>query len=283
MKNWRTPIAVFLTILLFWFIKFYLHFPGAPIDVVGVVLTIASILFGFLGGFFISELWSRYIDIRSFQSEWSSEGLNMLQNASHFFKDKIFEKDFKLKMEKALVADQIIDWHELNLELPYFREIGNSFEKIKLKDAKDEVYFDNLSDSYHDFVEAVVKLDTLGKEKLFLSEWGILIILSGIISLSVLFLDSSQIFYKIVILVFPAIITLSLNMIYDLDSLSWGRKTTTLEPGERLFDILGLKRFYSELEIKYKDPSVTDYRTEKDLTGELKEVLDNITKTRKKK
>jgi len=72
-------------------------------------------------------------------------------------------------------------------------------------------------------------------------------------------------------------------MIYDLDSLSWGRKTTTLEPGERLFDILGLKRFYSELEIKYKDPSVTDYRTEKDLTGELKEVLDNITKTRKKK
>jgi hypothetical protein len=283
MKNWRTPIIVLITILTVYIIKFQLNFPSADIEVIGVILTISSILFGFLGGFFISELWSRYTEIRTLQSEWSSEGLNMLQYATHFFKNKEFERDFKNKMEQALTADQLVSWTELDMEIPYFRKIGDSFEKIKVKTSKDEVYFSDLTDSYNDFIKAVVKLDTLGKEKLLSSEWSILFVLSSIIAISILFLDISHIFYRIMVLVFPAIITLALSIIYNLNGLNWGRRTTTLAPNERLFDNMGIKRFYSKTELKYKDPKIKDYRTEEDLTGELKKIRDKIIEHRKKK
>ena len=53
MKSWRSIIIISATIFIFWFIKFYLKFPDAEIGIIGVVLTVASILFGFLAGFFI--------------------------------------------------------------------------------------------------------------------------------------------------------------------------------------------------------------------------------------
>jgi len=284
MGKWRTPILVAITIAAVWFVKFYLYFPSADLDTLKAVLIVSSILFGFLAGFFISELWARYTSIRELQGLRSSGEVGMIRYAEHFFKNKEFEKDFKLKVEKAELADNIINWDEGHLEVPFFRNIGKSFEKIKVRTKKDSEYFNNLLDEQNSLVKYVVRLDSLYKDRLFASEWAIVIALSAVIALSVLFLETSHIFFQIVVLIFPAIIVLALTIIYDLDILIWGRGLITLGPSQRVFDAIGVKRFYLKKDLKFisGEGKEKSYRTEKDLNRELKKVYLKIMNTRKK-
>lgn len=248
---------------------------------IGVILTIASVLFGFLAGFVISELWTRYTEIRSLQGVRSSNALNMIRYASYFYSDKIFEKNFKYLVEKAAVADEIIAWDEGHLEIKYFQAIEDSFHRIKIKNPKDEVYFDNLLDSYHNVVEGSVRLDTLYKERLFPSQWLLLIGLSLIIAFSTLFLDITDFFPKVVVIAFPLIIVIALSIIYDLDSLNWGKAIITLEPNQILFDAIGAKRFYQTINVPYLSSKIIGYRTERTLSRDLMIIYNSIFQTRK--
>jgi len=235
-----------------------------------------------LAGFFISQLWTRYTEIRKVHSMRSSDGLSMVNCAEHFYENKVFEKEFKRLVETSSVVDETVEWNEGHLEIPYYQNIENSFRHISIKDKKDEVYFNHLLINYHEFVESTVRLDTLGKEKLFPSEWLIMFALSSVIGLSILFLDISHFFYQIIVLTFPAIITLALSIIYDLDTLLWSKELVSLEPNQRLFDAVGAKRFYQTRKKGFVSSYVEDYRTEEDLTGDLKEAHFKIIESRKK-
>lgn len=275
---------IILTILLFLFLKFYVDFPVADTQVVGAVLTIASVLFGLLAGFFISELWSRYTEIRELQGIRTSEGLNMVRYANYFYKNKKFKEEFIKRVEKSSVADEVIAWDEGHFETEYYQDIEGAFRYLKnseVRTPKDEVYFDNLLDAYHKFVETTVRMDTLYKERLFFSEWLMMVLLSVIIALSVLFLEVSDLFYQLVILLFPAIIVLGVLIINDLNFLTWSRGRLTLEPNQLIFDAIGVKRFYRNDNKPFISPHVKEYRTEEDLTGNSKKVFLGILKKRK--
>ena len=276
MKNWKTLFLLFFVILSFWFIKFYVGFPNLGIDIISVILTVSSILFGFLAGFFISELWSRYTQIREVQGKRTSETLNMIKYASHFFNNKKFKNEFEKYVEQSAIVDEMVDWDQGNLEIPYFIKIEDSFKYIKVTNKKSEIYFGKLMEGYHELIESIVKIDVLYRERLFLSEWIMLLALSLIISLSVLFLDVNHVFYRIIIFTFPAIIVLALSTIYELDTMKWSREIITLEPNERVLEAINAKRFYSKKSLKYISNHVKEYRTEDDLKGELKKICNSI-------
>ena len=284
MKNWKSIISIFVTFTLIWFLKSYFTFPEINSEIISVILTISSILFGFLAGFFISELWSRYSEIRSIQGIRSSNGLNMIKYAEHFFKNEKFKENFLKLTEKSSIVDEIVEWEEGHIELSYYRDIEKSFIHITDNDVKtnqDSRYFEKMMTAYDRYVEATVRLDTLGKERLFVSEWIMMVILSLIIALSVLFINVSNLFFRTIIFVFPAIIVLAMGIIYDLDNLSWSKESISLEPNQRIFDALGLKRFYLKKKKKFISARIKDYRTEDDLTPELKKVYADVIKSRK--
>ncbi len=265
--------------MFFWLIKFILKVQLDDLDSVGIILTTTSILFGFLSGFFISELWSRYSEIRTLQSVRSSSGINMIRYAEYFFKNEKFKKDFIQRTESASIADEIIEWDEGHKEISYFRDIEKSFRLLsneEIATKKDDTYFNNMIDSYHVYVEMTVRLDTLGKERLFSSEWFMLILLSLLIVVSVIFIDISDALYQLVVLIFPAIISLAMLIIYDLDSLNWSKDTVSLEPNARIFDALGVQRFYLNKKKKFLKEDVGEYRTEDDLDGEHREIFKKI-------
>lgn len=282
MKNWRTFIIIIIIIFIFWFIKFYLKFPTVDAESVGIILTITSVLFGLLAAFFISQLWTRYTEIREAQSIRCANGIGMIGYAKYLFKNKKFEEEFKKLVEKSSVADESIEWGEEHLVIPYLQMIGNLFEDIKIENEKDRVYLEKLLDNYDVFLESYTKLDTLGKEKLLPTEWFIMVVLSAIIGFSILFLDVSYLFSQAIILVFPPVIVLTLSIIYDLNNLSWSKETISLEPNARIFDALGVKRFYLKKKKHFISSHIKDYRTEDDLVGDLKEVYLKIIKSRRK-
>ncbi|MFA6436630.1 MAG: hypothetical protein WC242_00735 [Candidatus Paceibacterota bacterium] len=285
MKNWKNIALALITAGLFWLIKVQLSFPSADPGIVSVVLTIASILFGVLAGFFISELWSRYAEIRTTHSNRASFGLNMVKLAEHFYMNEKFKKEFTRLVEKSSIADEVVEWDEGDLELEYYRDIAESFKCINLENSKskteDEIYLSRLLENYEGFVSSTIKLETLGKERLFVSEWFVLYALSFVVALSLLFLDASNLFYKIIILIFPAVIAIALRIIYELDMMLWGKQTVSLEPNQKIFDAIGVLRFYLKKKRKFIDTKTKNYRTEEDLSKELKEVYNNVTESRK--
>ncbi|MAF14198.1 MAG: hypothetical protein CMI53_04910 [Parcubacteria group bacterium] len=130
-------------------------------------------------------------------------------------------------------------------------------------------------------VSAMIRLDTLYKERLFVAEWMLLYTLSLIIALSVLFINTENLFFQMVVLIFPAVISLALFIINYLDKLAWSRESVTLEPNQRLFDAIGKKRFYLKRNIKYLKKSTKRYRTEDELTDELQKIHSDILNKRK--
>ena len=159
--------VVVLIIVVIFIIKFVFGFPSADISFIGVILSIASILFGLLTGFFISELWSRYTEIRSLQGERASSGLNMIKLASYFYENKKFEKDFKNRVEKSAIADEVINWDEGHLEEFYYRDISTSYDYIDVKSQKDGIIFDKLIDNVKEHSQTTMKMNILYKERLF--------------------------------------------------------------------------------------------------------------------
>jgi len=283
--HWKTLFVIIGTGLSFWIVKFYLKFPSAEIETVGVVLTITSIFFGLLAGFFISGLWNRYTEVREIQSVRSGDELNMIMYSKYFNKNKEFTEEFRRLVENSAIADEVVKYREGHLEMPYFQDISNSFDLIKqdeVKTYKDRIYFGGLTNSYGNIINLTALLDAIGKDRLALAEWGIISLLSSMISLSVLFLDPTHIFQKAVIVVYPIIISLTILVIYRLDSLTLNKGSVTLEPNQRMFDALGLRRFYMKKKKGYILSHITDYRTEDDLQGEPKEVYLKIINSRKK-
>jgi hypothetical protein len=70
-------------------------------------------------------------------------------------------------------------------------------------------------------------------------------------------------------------------IIYDLDTLTWGKETVSLEPNQRIFDALGLKRFYLKKKKRFISSYIKNYRTEDALTKDLKKIYLNIVKLQK--
>lgn len=281
MKNLKTIFFLLLVVIFVVLIKFIFHFPTADISVIGTILSISSILFGLLAGFFISELWSRYTSIRELQGERVSSGLNMIKLAENFFANKKFKTEFTKNVEKSALADVIINWDEGHLEELYYRDISSSYKYIKIGNIKQSIEYDKMLDATTSHVGSTIKMNILYKERLFFSEWFILIILSFIICLSVLFLDNVQLLYKMIIVVFPPVIYLALLIIYRLDTMTWARELITLEPTQTIFDALGVKRFYLPRDYKFVSEQRKDFRQVKDLKGEGKNVYTDIIAKRK--
>ena len=276
----RTALVALFSVILFLIIKEYIKMPIVNIEITGLILTITSILFGFLAGFFISELWTRYSELRNLQGTYSSSGISMIQAAKNFFKNKKFKEEFKKSTEEGLVATEIAEWYE-DFNIPYLKKISNSFKHIKVKNEKDSDYLQNLLNNYNNFLDSAIKSDILGKERLFPSEWFVMISLSIIIALSILFLDIPNFFYRLITVIFPAIIVITLLFIYDLNTLLWSKEIVSLEPNASIFDALEVQRFYLKEKRKFLSPNIKNYRIEDDLRDNLKELYEHILKERK--
>ncbi len=284
MKNLQKIWFVIAVIAATWLIKFVFAFPTADISVIGVILSVSSILFGLLAGFYISVLWSRYTEIRSLQGERSSSGLMLLDLALYFYpRNTKFERDLKRRMELACIADETILWDEGDYEEEYYRKVSRAFLLVPVKSPKDEAYFNAMVSQHANYVSTTVKMDSLYRERLSRTDWLLFAFLTITILISVLLLDTSQLFYSLIILTFPVVIYLTLATISDLNTLQWGRQLVTLEPVQCIFDALGVKRFYVERDIRFVAPGIRNYRTEKNLTGEVLKVYRDIIGKRKQK
>ncbi len=265
-------------ILLFCFLRYFVSLPTVKTSILSMLLAVSSAIFSVIGVFFVSDLWHKYSLSKDLQGIWSSNLEDMIFYAGYFFdRNQEFKKKFTRAIEEYCIVNTIISWREIEKEQLYLREIGKTFSILDLKEENDSVYRRKMIDCWQKASESLGRLEILGKEKLFPSQWFILFFLSFIIGGSLLLLERTNFIFDVLTLIFLIVIFLILWMIYAHDTMQWNIGMISYEQTQRILDDLGIKRFYLTKVLKsglIKPKG--DYRTEKDLTGRLKELYDAL-------
>ena len=269
MKRYKTVGIFLISVAVFFIIKRLVINISYESDVLNIILTISSLLFGLLAGFFISALWGRYNRIRELQAEWSASILALI-NYTRLLGTKKFREEFFSFLKKYLYLVVLNDWENVDNEIKYFNKASVLFKQLIIKKKEFDTYLNEFIRTYHTTVEKLSIISILGKEKLSSSEWFMLYILSSMIFFTSIFIKSGNLIFSIFSYLFPFTVILMLLLLNSLSNLQMNIRVINYEPVEICFDALKEPRFYPKKDLKYKPKGIKDYVTEDDIKSELK-------------
>jgi ABC-type multidrug transport system fused ATPase/permease subunit len=277
MNNERTWIFAVLSVIVFGGLSIYLPLFDGNTDLLSLALSVNSVLFGLLTGFFITEMWDKYTSIRKESAELRGALLSMIKNMRRLQSNDKNKDLFEERMEKFLIAFIVISWENLKEEEKYFEVVTDTIGDVKPVNERDIPVYSEILDAEKVATEARSKLSALGKQGLVKIEWAILIALSSVITVSVFLLRDGSLFFNVLSTVLPSMVLLMMMLLDDLDNLRWGTSMVSFKPAEDALEELRKKKFFEKRYIEngwVEEPDV--YRTEEDLEGELKEVYEDI-------
>jgi len=277
----RSWLVFLISLISFGMLSFLL--PNVEIDrsLVEVVLSITSILFGLLAGFFISQMWEKFSNVRKHSAEYETDLLNWIRAMRFLDDNEEVKKKFKDRMEEYLVVWITLPWHYADKDKKYFKRVHDLLDEIEISSEKEKVLYEKILSFASQTTRARKKLTILGKQKMFGIEWLILVSLSGIIIGSTFMLREGSLLFYLVAAIYPSIVILILLILYDLNNLKWNVTNVSFEPAEVPLDELGVKRFYEKKALETLDidiPENKEYRTEDELKGGTRKVYKEIDK-----
>lgn len=277
MRNERTWEIFLGSIVFFSLLSEFLPVFNGSRDLLSLALSVTSILFGLLIGFFITQMWNKFSSIRRESSKFRSSVLGLIKNMRRLEGNEETKEIFEERMEKFLIAFTMISWNSVEEESKYFSNVTRTISDIDVINERDREIYSQILDAESAAGESRSKLAALGKEGLMKLEWAVLVILSTVITTSVILLRDGSLFFKVLSSVLPPLVLLTMMMLDDLDNLRWGSTIVSFEPAQAALESLNKKKFYEKRFIEngwVKEPEV--YRTEEDLEGELKDVFEEL-------
>ncbi len=208
------------------------------------ILGVATFLFGLFMAFSISDRGQRIDQIREQDSE---ERANLLLLAYHAESaDRRFHKELLRFVDRYLMATldyKIQDYGETSKQ---YLELFRKTTSFRPKGSQQSSAYSNMLSAINEIGVARKKTISLIVDKLSNLEWGVLVFLSAVITISLLSLNSGT-FVSIAI---TTILIVSLAaiflLLYQLDSLKWKEETRIFEPYQKTFESLGLMRYYPD-------------------------------------
>ncbi|MFA7245347.1 MAG: hypothetical protein WC070_04185 [Candidatus Magasanikbacteria bacterium] len=231
-------ISLFLLTPLVIFVK-----GTGSIPIVEMILTISSFLFAIFAGFFISRLNSRYSEIREYISEEDAYFLSLFQIS------QVYGKKFVDKITN-LIEEYYITAFENKIE-DYYKQTAKPIQKIydelyKMKEKSGESIYANMFSILLSLELVRNKNSVVGKEKIAVSQWLVMIGLSIIIFMCLMYLNTNEPLFQFLIIFLGAVLVLILLTLRDLQNLRLGGKIMpVLESGEEVLESIGKPRYYN--------------------------------------
>lgn len=254
-------------VLVICFLASY-FFPGVAFsETINMVLAVIGILFGIIVGFFITDLWTRFENIRESVSKevsgWSTY-FTLCKILGARKKHKKWVEGQRKLIDKYITKFISIEWANYADTEPEFDAINDSLIDLKeLKGIKEDETWAIMLANLSAISDAREKLIIFGKDKLGKAEWMVIGML-GIALLGALFYLKTPEPASIIFtwLLSSAIIVLFL-VLRDLSNLSYGEEIVSFDPYEKVLDTIEMPRFYLKEHIKSgraKPPKGKKYR-----------------------
>jgi hypothetical protein len=120
MRNEKTWKAFILSVLFFGVVSVSLPTFQGNTNLLSLALSVTSILFGLLIGFFITQMWNKFTSIRMESANFREALLSMIGNMRRLGANEDVKQRFEVRMEKFLIAFIMISWDSLEEEERYF-------------------------------------------------------------------------------------------------------------------------------------------------------------------
>ncbi len=277
MKNERTWGIFIISVLVFTGLSYFLPIYEGATQLLSLALSVTSILFGLLIGFFITQMWNKFSSIRRESAVLHAAIQGLITNVKRLEGNEDVKQQFEDRMERFLIAFTMISWDSVEEEDKYFNAVSSTLDKIQPVNDKNSSVYVQVLDAESQAGNARAKLSSLGKESLMRLEWVVLVSLSTIITSSVILLRDGSLFFNALASVMPPLVILTMMMLDDLDNLRWGTEIVSFEPAQQGLEALNKERFYEKRFIEkgwVEEPEI--YRTEDDLEEDLRGVYEEL-------
>lgn len=261
--NFIIPILLLLTVSLTPIYK-------TNIDV-STTITVVSLLFAILVGFFIANASQNYLRL---QSLISSEDGSLI---SLFNLCKLIDKKSLDKVTDS-IDNYVISTFDFNLENyiektnQEFQQVVNSIDEIGLKDKMDSIIMQYLHQKKTDLFTIRQEISLVSKRIMTTKHWIVVILLSVITGTLSLMLRDGSIFANIIISFLIISIYFVLLLVHEIDSNSFLEHILAFENSQRVFLSIGKMRYYPKYAIQnkiIKSPKES-YRTGTIINGQRK-------------
>lgn len=223
--------------------------PGkGPSDEVTLVLTVSTFLFAILAGFFISRQSNRYDKLRDLIASEDGSWLSLYNTTK-----ACFSTDFTNKI-RELIDKYLRVTYDFNLgeyykhNAKHITAIYDELKKSKLdeKNIKEVNVFDDLITFLATIEDKRNSGAVLASERLSKGKWTVLIILAAIITFSVFYLKTDELYSQIITILLSTVLVLVILIIRDLQNLKLGGNMIATESGQEVIETLGMPRYYHQ-------------------------------------
>lgn len=211
---------------------------------VELILTISTFLFAIISGFYISRLATRYDQIRNLIASEDASFLCLYKTA------QMFGSTFAKRMANLMDAYYIVSYDH-SLSDPAYKQSAKYY--LALWDEVRTVKKKEPAGAYEAMMSQLVDIEkdrnasaAIASERLSPAQWGMLILLSVIILVSVFDLIQPHWYIQFSVVLFSAILVLILLLTRDLQKLMIGGKALLEESGQEVLEFIGKKRYYHQ-------------------------------------
>lgn len=212
-------------------------------------LTFIGILFAILVGFFITDLYTRYVYIRQNAAADSS-------NLSTFFflasvlsleiDDPAWIERVKIRIKKYVHVFMPLPWEDYGKTEKAFSDLGESLKEVQFTTPKAVETYRTILNVYGQHSTSREALVMFGRDKLSAGEWLTLYVLGGLLLVSLFFTkDTSLVSILFTGGIMSAVLILFI-LLRDLNNLDFGENAVSVEPYERVLEAIGEDRYYSD-------------------------------------
>lgn len=244
----------FIALIIFVIAAYYVPGTG-PSNEIELVLTISTFLFAILAGFFIARLNTRYDNICDCVAREDALWLSLYIISSGI------SKAFQTKIS-SLIDEYYIVAYDFELGL-YYKYNAHTFQKIfqticELKVDKSPKQAEIMGNGMvlmENIEQARNTSSVLSIQKLTKGQWGVMLLLSFIITFSIFAIKTETIFSQLSAILLSTILVLVLLLIRDLQNLRLGGKAMLDESGAEVLEFMGKLRYYNK---RYLDEGITN-------------------------
>lgn len=232
-----SAIALFL-IVVFVAVKYPLRKDNGVLD---LTLLVTPVLFSIFVAFSISERLSRVDRIRENDSNERSSLILIDTISSLLPIDK--HHHIKKLIDEYLMATMDYKMSDYQLTYINYRKLAEYLLKLQNIESERDREFHQLVEKMLSAREQTVSLIS---DKLSKFEWLVYTVLAIGVVLPFLIVNSGTFLSVLLISILSASVLVILFFLYKLDSINWKRSIRIIEPYQKTFEVMGLKRYFPE-------------------------------------
>lgn len=228
------------------------------------LLGIGTFLFSIYVSFTISERHQRIERLRTAASNERGELVNIFQLTRNI-NDPDYQERVTNRIDEYLQAVLEHDVHYYYRTNTAFETLVQEIHSAQPKEGKEANAYGSIMWGLMGLTKAREEQKAVIGDRISKLEWFVIALLAGVIILSLIALNTGSLVSIIIIGAFILVIDLLIALLIYLDNLKWKVEQRVVEPYEKVFDAIGVPRYYTNYMVTHsqatmRDEKANDYR-----------------------